>query len=171
MNVVDTSGWIEFLFEGSNADVFAPLIEDVENLLVPVICLYEVFKKVNAVADEAKALQAVGQMKQGRVIGVTEAIALRAALIGLKHRLPMADSLILSTTWSEHGTLWTQDEHFAGLPGVEYRPSRAKASSVRGKRAAVHAALVPACAETCSPRLSARVPTNRQAAAIAERNP
>ena len=133
MNVVDTSGWIEFLFEGSNADVFAPLIEDVENLLVPVICLYEVFKKVNAVADEPKALQAIGQMKQGRVIEVTEAIALRAALISLKHQLPMADSLILSTARSEQATLWTQDAHFAGLPGVEYRTARTNASSVRGK--------------------------------------
>lgn len=119
MNVVDTSGWIEFLFEGRNADVFAPRIEDVDNLLVPVICLYEVFKKVNAVADEPKALQAIGQMKQGRVVEVTEAIALRAALISLKHHLPMVDSLILSTAWAEQATLWTQDEHFAGLPGVE----------------------------------------------------
>jgi predicted nucleic acid-binding protein len=133
MNIVDTSGWIEFLFEGANADVFAPLIEDVEHLLVPVICLYEVFKKVNAVADEPKALQAIGQMKQGRVIEVTEAIALRASLISLKHRLPMADSLILSTAWSEQAALWTQDEHFSGLPGVEYRNSRTKAPSVRGK--------------------------------------
>ena len=134
MNVVDTSGWIEFLFEGSNADVFAPLVEDVDELLVPVICLYEVFKKVNAVADEPKALQAIGQMKQGRVIEVTEAIALRAALISLKHRLPMADSLILATAWSEQATLWTQDEHFAELPGVEYRTPRTQVSSVRGKR-------------------------------------
>lgn len=132
MNVVDTSGWIEFLFEGSHASVFAPVIEDIDNLVVPVICLYEVFKKVNAVADEAKALQAIGQMKQGKVIQVTEAIALRAALISLKHRLPMADSLVLSTAWSELATLWTQDEHFAGLPGVEFKAARTKAS-VRGK--------------------------------------
>ena len=133
MIVVDTSGWIEFLFEGNNAGVFAPLIEDVDNLVVPVICLYEVFKKVNAVADEPKALQAIGQMKQGRVTEVSEAISLRAALISLKHRLPMADSLILATAWSEQATLWTQDEHFAGLPGVEYRTARTKAPSVRGK--------------------------------------
>jgi len=133
MNVVDTSGWIEFLFEGNNAAVFAPVIEDVDKLLVPVICLYEVFKKVNAVADEPKALQAIGQMKQGRVIEVTEAIALRAALISLKHRLPMADSFILSTAWSEQAMLWTQDEHFAGLPGVDYKPPRIKASRVRGR--------------------------------------
>ncbi|MBM4163174.1 MAG: type II toxin-antitoxin system VapC family toxin [Lentisphaerae bacterium] len=133
MNVVDTSGWIEFLFDGSHAGVFAPLVENVDELLVPVICLYEVFKKVNAVADEAKALQAIGQMKQGRVIEVTEAIALRAALISLKHRLPMADSLILSTAWSERATLWTQDGHFAGLPGVEYTRPSPRAPSGRGK--------------------------------------
>ena len=133
MNVVDTSGWIEFLFDGANANVFAPLVEDTDNLLVPVICLYEVFKKVTAVADEPRALQAVAQMKQGRVIDLTEAIALRAALISLRHRLPMADSLILSTAWSNQATLWTQDEHFAGLPGVEYKDARTKASGVHGK--------------------------------------
>lgn len=133
MNVVDTSGWVEFLFGGTNADVFAPLVEDTANLLVPVICLYEVFKKVNAVADEPRALQAVAQMKQGQVIELSEAIALRAALISLKHRLPMADSLILSTAWSKQATLWTQDKHFAGLPGVAYKAARTKASRVRGK--------------------------------------
>ena len=133
MNVVDTSGWIEFFFGGDNADTFAPLVEDTEHLLVPAICLYEVFKKVNAAADEAKALQAIAQMKQGRIIEVTEAIALRAALVSLKHRLPMADSLILTTAWIEQATLWTQDEHFAGLPGVEYREPRTKASSARSK--------------------------------------
>jgi predicted nucleic acid-binding protein len=98
-----------------------------------VVCLYEVFKKVNAVADEQKALQAIGQMKQGTVIDLTEPLALRAALISLKHHLPMADSFILSTAWSEQATLWTQDEHFSGLPGVEYIKARTKVPSVRGK--------------------------------------
>jgi predicted nucleic acid-binding protein len=124
MNLVDTSGWIEFLFDGPNAGVFAPAIEETSTLVVPVICLYEVFKKVNAVADEARALQAVAQMKQGRVVDVTETIALRAALISLKHRLPMADSLILSTAWAQQADLLTQDEHFIGLPGVKYTAAR-----------------------------------------------
>ncbi len=133
MNLVDTSGWIEFLFGGDNAAFFAPAIENTAKLVVPVVCLYEVFKKVNAVADEAKALQAVAQMKQGRVEDITEDIALRAALISLRHRLPMADSIILSTAWSREATLWTQDEHFAGLAGVEYRAARTRGSSVRAK--------------------------------------
>ncbi len=72
-------------------------------------------------------------MKQGRVVDVTEEIALRAALISLKHRMPMADSLILSTAWAMQATVWTQDDHFAGLPGVEYRESPAGVSRRRGK--------------------------------------
>jgi len=120
VNVVDTSGWIEFFFEGPNAGVFAPRIEDTAGLLVPVICLYEVFKKVRFVADEPRALRAVAQMKQGRVVDITEPIALRAAALSLQYSLPMADSLILSAAWSHQATLWTQDEHFASLPGVEY---------------------------------------------------
>ena len=133
MNMVDSSGWIEYFFSEPNASFFTPPIEDVDNLLVPVICLYEVFKKVNSVADEAKALQIVAQMKQGRVIDVTEEIALRASLISLKHKLPMADSLIFATAIAQGACLWTQDEHFQNLPGVNYREARTKASSVRGK--------------------------------------
>lgn len=133
MNLIDTSGWIEFLFGGGNAGVFAPLIEATTSLVVPVICMYEVFKKVNAVADEAKALQAVAQMKQGQVVDLTEDIALRAALISLKHRLPMADSLILSTAWTKRAILWTQDEHLAGLPGVEYRKAQPRKSRAQSR--------------------------------------
>jgi predicted nucleic acid-binding protein len=134
MNLVDTSGWIEFLFDGRNARIFAPAIEDTATLVVPVICLYEVFKKVNAVADEARALQVVAQMKQGHVVDVTEAIALRGALISLKHRLPMADSLILSTAWARRAELWTQDEHFAGIPGVRYTRDRTGASNAAARK-------------------------------------
>jgi len=120
MNVVDTSGWLEYFFDSKNADSFSSEIEDTERLVVPTICLYEVFKKVNLVAGEAKALQAVAQMKQGRVVDVTERVALQAAQISIRYKMPLADSLILATTWIEQATLFTQDEHFKGLPGVEY---------------------------------------------------
>lgn len=134
MNVVDTSGWIEFLFDGPNAERFAPLIEDTDQLLVPVICIYEVFKKACSVADESKALQAVAQMKQGRVIDITESVALRAASISIQYKIPMADSLILSVAWSEKATLWTQDEHFAKLTGVEYVAPRSSGKAKRLKK-------------------------------------
>ncbi|HOE11946.1 MAG TPA: type II toxin-antitoxin system VapC family toxin [bacterium] len=128
MNLVDTSGWIEYFFAGPNAADFAPPIENTKKLVVPVICLYEVFKKVNLVADEARALQAIAQMKHGRVVDLAENIALSAALISLKHALPMADSMIYATARAYGATLWTQDEHFRKLPGVNYRRARMKAA-------------------------------------------
>lgn len=124
MNLVDTSGWIEYFFGSASADHFASPIEDTEKLIVPVVCLYEVFKKVSTVADEAKALRSVAQMKQGRVVELSEEIALRAAAVSLQHKLPMADSFIYATAQLEHATLWTQDTDFKGLPGVNFEPAR-----------------------------------------------
>jgi len=133
MNIVDTSGWIEYFFGEPNAVYFTPPIENTNELIVPVICLHEVFKKVNAAADEARALQAVAQMKQGTIADVTEDVALSAALISLRHNLPMADSLIYAMARAHGATLWTQDEHFSRLSGVKYKPSRTKASRQRTK--------------------------------------
>ena len=123
MNLVDTSGWIEYFFSGKNADWFSEPIEKTEDLLVSVICIYEVFKKINTTVDEASALRAVAQMKQGRVEDVSEDISLSAALISIKHKLPMADSLIYATARAHNASVWTQDAHFDHLPGVEYRPA------------------------------------------------
>ena len=136
MNVVDTSGWLEFFFDGPKAKVFTPILDDTSRLLVPVICLYEVFKKVCAAAGEARALQTVAQMKLGRVLDVTEPVALRAASISLQHGLPMADSLILAFAWTHEAKLWTMDQHFAGLPGVEFTQTTTEAP--RPKRAPRH---------------------------------
>lgn len=134
MNIVDSSGWIEYFFAGPNADFFSPAIESTDKLLVPTICLYEVFKKANMVADEARALQLVAHMKQGRVVDMTEDIALRAALISIKHKLPMADSLILATTYAHRATLWTQDEHFKAFENVNFKKARTSAFAVRSAR-------------------------------------
>jgi predicted nucleic acid-binding protein len=131
MNLVDTSGWVEFFFGGANAAYFVSPIERVGALLIPTICLYEVFKKVNQVADEARALQAIAQMKQGRVVVLDEPVALKAALISLKHKLPMADSFIYATAQVFGTTLWTQDDHFKGLPHVNYKEARTPPSSLR----------------------------------------
>jgi len=131
MNLVDTSAWIEYFFGGPNARYFTPPIEDTPELVVPVICIYEVFKKVNIVADQAKAVRAIAQMKQGMIVDLTEDVALSAALISIRHKLPMADSLIYATSRAREAVLWTQDEHFGDLPDVKYKKARTKASSVR----------------------------------------
>jgi predicted nucleic acid-binding protein len=120
MNVVDSSGWLEYLAEEPNADFFAAAIEDTENLVVPVISLYEVFKRVYQQRGEDEALKAVALMMQGQVVNLDAALALSAAKLSQDIRLPMADSLILATARSYEAILWTQDEHFEGLSDVQY---------------------------------------------------
>jgi predicted nucleic acid-binding protein len=121
MNLVDTSGWLEYFFLGKNAACFSSPIEQTKELIVPTICLYEVFKKINMVADEAKALQAIAQMKQAQVVNVSEDVALRASLISIKHKLAMADSIIYATANIYDAILWTQDIDFKDLPNVKYK--------------------------------------------------
>jgi predicted nucleic acid-binding protein len=120
MNVVDSSGWLEYFAEGSNADFFAPAIEDTKNLLVPVICLYEVFKKLLQQSGLSEAQVHVSDMKQGKIVEIDESLALSAAKMSADLKLPMADSLILATARANNATLWTQDEHFKELDGVKY---------------------------------------------------
>jgi len=121
MNLVGTSGWIEYFFGGENASCFAKPIEDTDHPIVPMVCLYEVFRKVHQGAAEARALQAIAQMKQGRVVEASEEISLRAALVSLRHKLPMADSLIYATGQLKGTEVWTQDVDFQNLPGVRYK--------------------------------------------------
>ena len=121
MNVVDSSAWIEFLADGPNAAEFAVPIEDSENLLVPSLTVYEVFKRVAQLRGESAALEAVGVMLRGRVVDMGASIALEAARVSLTERLAMADSVILATARLEGAVLWTQDADFAGREGVEYR--------------------------------------------------
>lgn len=120
MNIVDSSGWLEYFAEGDNADFFAPAIEDTKNLLVPVICIYEVFKKILLQSGMNEAQVHVSDMKQGQVIEIDESLALSAAKLSADLKLPMADSLILATARANNATLWTQDEHFKDLEGVSY---------------------------------------------------
>ncbi len=124
MNVVDSSAWLEYFANGPNAQFFAPVIEDTDQLLVPTLILYEVFKRVLQQTDDSRALQAVATIQQGRVENFTAPLALSAARISLDHRLPMADSVILATTRAYDATLWTQDKDFKGLKGVRYRRRR-----------------------------------------------
>ena len=120
MNVVDSSGWLEYFANGSNADFFAPAITDEPNLVVPTICMFEVFKRLSIQRGKEAALQAMGMLYRGQLAALSDEIALQAALISLEHKLPLADSIILATARTHKATLWTQDEHFKDLPDVGY---------------------------------------------------
>ena len=120
MNLVDSSGWLEYLIDGSNAAFFAPIIEDSANLLVPTICLYEVFKRAQQMRGMDDAARSVGDMLRGQVVELDTALALDAARLAVETKLAMADSIILATARSFGATLWTQNAHFRGLPDARY---------------------------------------------------
>ena len=120
MHVVDTSGWLAYFANTAQAPHFAAAIEDTAQLLVPAIVLHEIFKKIMRDFDENKALLAIGQVKQGRVVDVDETIALYAAKLSLEKQLPMADALIYATARLHGATVYTQDAHFERLAHVRF---------------------------------------------------
>ncbi len=120
MNVVDSSGWLEYFAGGANASRFASPLKDTVSLVVPAISIYEVFKVIHREAGEEEALQAASAMQRGLVVDLTSQRAMCAAALGLKHSLPMADSIILAAAREYEAVIWTQDADFKGLDKVKY---------------------------------------------------
>ena len=120
MNVIDSSAWLEYFANGPNSSFFAPAIENVEQLIIPAIVIFEVFKNVLHQRGENDALQVIATMQQGQTVDLTPALALNAAKISVEMKLPMADSIILATTQAFNATLWTQDSDFENIDGVQY---------------------------------------------------
>lgn len=121
MNLVDSCGWLEYFANANNASFFAPAIENTAKLIVPTLCLFEVFKKVLAERNEDAALQAVAIMQQGSVVDLDTSISLLGAKISYEKKLPMADAIILATAQKSEAILWTQDADFKGIAGVNYK--------------------------------------------------
>lgn len=122
MNVVDSSGWLEYFADGPNAAAFAKPIHTTNSLIVPSVSLFEVFKRVMTQRGEDAALEAAAMMRQGRVVPLDDSLALEAARLSVEQRLPMADSIILATAMAHRATLWTQDADFENVAGVKYLP-------------------------------------------------
>lgn len=49
-------------------------------------------------------------------------LAVAAAALGVREKLPLADSVILATAQRFAATLWTMDGDFEKVPGVKFRP-------------------------------------------------
>ena len=91
MNVVDSSGWLEYFADGPNASFFAPVIEATDTLVVPSISVYEVFKRVLQQRSEPEALQAIAVMLRSTTVDLTPQLALAAARISSQWQIPMAE--------------------------------------------------------------------------------
>ena len=126
MNLVDSSGWIEYLTDGSGASFFAPALEDVASLVVPTIVLNEVLRKVLREGGDEAAKTARSALGQGRLVPLDEILAESAARLGVELKLPLADAIVLATARSLSATLWTQDQDFEGLPGVRCARKKAR---------------------------------------------
>jgi len=124
MNIVDSSGWLEYFANGPNAQRFLIPLRQTESLIVPVVSIYEVFKVVFRERGENHALQVATAMQKATVADLTPTIAMMAAKLGLEHSLPMADSIILATARFYDAAIWTQDADFKNIPGVKYFPKK-----------------------------------------------
>ncbi len=120
MNVVDSSGWLEYFADDVNADFFAPAIEKTDELVVPTIIIFEVFKRMRQQKGDEAALQAVTAMMQGQVIDFDSTLALNAAKLSGDLQIPMADSMILATAHALDAELWTQDADLQDLEKVRW---------------------------------------------------
>jgi len=120
MNVVDSCGWLEYFADGSNAGFFAPAIENLHELVVPSLSIYEVYKQVFRQRGETNALRAIAVMLQGKVVALDASLAISAAKVSLEFGIPMADSVMLATADSVGATLWTQDADFEDVERVRY---------------------------------------------------
>jgi len=120
LNLVDSSGWLEYFADGKNAKFFVQVIENTEELIVSTINLYEVYKKILLERDENSALQAIALMQQAKVVNITSSIAIMAAKLSCELKIPMADSLIYSTARIHDAVVWTQDADFKDLEEVKY---------------------------------------------------
>lgn len=124
MNIVDSSGWLEYFSGGKNASRFAAPLSDLDSLIVPAVSIYEVFKVLLREAGEEAALQAASAMQRPHVIDLTPQLAMSAASLSLQHSLPMADSIILASARANEAVVWTQDVDFKGLANVKYFPKK-----------------------------------------------
>ena len=120
MKLVDSCGWLEYLADTVNADNFVDAINDFNNLIVPTICITEVFKKVLKEKGENEALIIAAMMKQGKVVNLDDNIALMAAKYGVEFKLPLADSIVYATGRKFQSEILTQDVDFINLPGVVF---------------------------------------------------
>ena len=120
MNLVDSSGWIEFFQADLNGPVFKPIVEDRQHLLVPSIALFGVHKVLSRSLPEDLVARCLDVMRRGRVLDLTASRAIAASQVATRHRLALADAAMYSMAREFGATFWTQDIDYQRLEGVRY---------------------------------------------------
>lgn len=120
-NVVDSSAWLEYLADGPNASEFAPAIEMLDRLVIPTLVITEVLRRLDVQGRRDVVPEVLAHMRQGQIIVFDDQLAVDAAVLGRRHGLELADSVVYATALAVEGVVWTQGEDFQSLAHVEYR--------------------------------------------------
>jgi toxin FitB len=122
MNLVDSSGWIEYFLDSPLADNFAAAIEQPSQLIVPVLSLFEVHRFLTRRGEPVRRDACLEVMRRGTVVDITDARAIAASEAAQTHKLAMADAVMYSIALEFKADLWTQDVDYQGLAGVRFLP-------------------------------------------------
>lgn len=120
MNLVDSSGWLEFFTDGPLASKYSHYLEEPQELVVPTLVIYEVYKKIKKERTEEEALLSIAHMGKAKIIVLDDTLAMSAADVSLKYSLSMADAIIYATSLQENAKLITSDIHFSQLNNVVF---------------------------------------------------
>jgi toxin FitB len=120
-NVVDSSAWLEYFANGPNAGEFAPAIEALDRLIVPALVITEVLRRLDVQGRRDVVPEVLAHMRQGQIVVFDDQLAVDAAVVGRRHGLALADSVVYATALAVEGVVWTQDDDFQSLAHVEYR--------------------------------------------------
>ena len=121
MNVVDSSGWIEYFLNSPMAEFFASAAEDVTHLVVPSIALLEVHRFLSRTFQPPDRDVCLNVMRRAQVVDLTDARAVAASNAAQTHKLALTDAIMFSIAQEFKATFWTQDVDYQGLPGVQYK--------------------------------------------------
>lgn len=118
--LIDTCGWVEWLTEGKLANSFAIYFKKLEEVIVPSLVQYELYKWICREKNEELALCMIGVTEKAKVVSFDTSLALYAADLSKQYKLAMGDAIIYATSLKEKALLITSDKHFKDLPNVEF---------------------------------------------------
>jgi predicted nucleic acid-binding protein len=116
--VVDSSGWLEYLTEGTKTEAFAPYLEEERVVIVPTVVIYEVRKILTSKKSKTLANIFLSNALRRTIAAFDDVLAVKSAELSLEYKLAMADAIIYATAKHFQVELVTSDSHFADLPGV-----------------------------------------------------
>ena len=124
MIIVDSCGWLEWFTDGKLADEYKEYLATPDNILMPAIILYEVYKVLKREVGEEKALLAAAYMKKYPVVPLDDTLALAAADIALQEKLATADAIIVAISRAHNCRIISSDADLKDLVNVDYIPKK-----------------------------------------------